>query len=299
MANYEREPTSIGLDSLDIYFKEVKSSDNLSYEQERDLTRRIRSGDESAREELVVKNLRFVISVAREYRNLGLPLEDLIGCGNLGLMNAIQGFDETKGFKFISYAVFWIRQAILQKLAEERTVRVPLNQIDLYLKIKKQRDEYAKDNNGEEISLEELAQKTGSTTAKIEYALKATRTNLSLDAQFDEDGERNLYNLLASSETSPEQAAYLSELKEKIRTALSQLEKNEAEVISLYFGLNEQGEEMIFINNQLDFFHKPRWHNPVLRKPFLFEKRKPLRKEKQRALAWKSLFRKKVREKTR
>ena len=244
MANYEREPTSIGLDSLDIYFKEVKSSDNLSYEQERDLTRRIRSGDESAREELVVKNLRFVISVARKYENLGLPLEDLIGCGNLGLMNAIQGFDETKGFKFISYAVFWIRQAILQKLAEERTVRVPLNQIDLYLKIKKQRDEYAKDNNGEEISLEELAQKTGSTTAKIEYALKATRTNLSLDAQFDEDGERNLYNLLASSETSPEQAAYLSELKEKVRRALSQLEQNEAEVISLYFGLNEQGEEM-------------------------------------------------------
>ncbi|HLC63303.1 MAG TPA: sigma-70 family RNA polymerase sigma factor [Candidatus Nanoarchaeia archaeon] len=244
MANYEREPTSIGLDSLDIYFKEVKSSDNLSYEQERDLTRRIRSGDESAREELVVKNLRFVISVAREYRNLGLPLEDLIGCGNLGLMNAIQGFDETKGFKFISYAVFWIRQAILQKLAEERTVRVPLNQIDLYLKIKKQRDEYAKDNNGEEISLEELAQKTGSTTAKIEYALKATRTNLSLDAQFDEDGERNLYNLLASSETSPEQAAYLSELKEKVRRALSQLEQNEAEVISLYFGL-EDGRDRI------------------------------------------------------
>lgn len=244
MANYEREPTSIGLDSLDIYFKEVKSSDNLSYEQERDLTRRIRSGDESAREELVVKNLRFVISVAREYRNLGLPLEDLIGCGNLGLMNAIQGFDETKGFKFISYAVFWIRQAILQKLAEERTVRVPLNQIDLYLKIKKQRDEYTKNNNGEEISLEELAQKTGSTTAKIEYALKATRTNLSLDAQFDEDGERNLYNLLASSETSPEQAAYLSELKEKVRRALSQLEQNEAEVISLYFGL-EDGRDRI------------------------------------------------------
>ena len=244
MANYEREPTSIGLDSLDIYFKEVKSSDNLSYEQERDLTRRIRSGDESAREELVVKNLRFVISVAREYRNLGLPLEDLIGCGNLGLMNAIQGFDETKGFKFISYAVFWIRQAILQKLAEERNVRVPLNQIDLYLKIKKQRDEYTKNNNGEEISLEELAQKTGSTTAKIEYALKATRTNLSLDAQFDEDGERNLYNLLASSETSPEQAAYLSELKEKVRRALSQLEQNEAEVISLYFGL-EDGRDRI------------------------------------------------------
>ncbi len=229
-------------DSLGSYLTEIASSKPLPAAEEVDLARRIKQGDEGARNKLVEANLRFVVSVAKEYQNRGVPLADLISAGNMGLITAAERFDEEKGFKFISYAVWWIRQGILQTLAEQsRTVRLPLNKIGLLYKISKAsrmlQQERADDPNPEEIA-EELEV----SVDEVKETLLCGRSVRSLDATFREEEDHSLLDVLPDDrQESPEIQVMRGCLRGQIDTVLGSLVGREAEIIRLYFGLG--GEE--------------------------------------------------------
>jgi len=229
-------------DSLGSYLAEIANSKPLSAADEVELARRIKQGDEEARNRLVEANLRFVVSVAKEYQNRGVPLADLISAGNMGLITAAERFDEDKGFKFISYAVWWIRQAILQTLAEQsRTVRLPLNKIGLLYKISKAsrllQQERADDPNPEEIA-EQLAV----PVEEVKETLMCGRSVRSLDATFREEEDHSLLDVLPDDrQESPENQVMRGCLRGQIDTALRSLVGREAEILRLYFGLD--GEE--------------------------------------------------------
>lgn len=229
-------------DSLGSYLNEISSSKPLSAADEVVLARRIKAGDDDARNRLVEANLRFVVSVAKEYQNRGVPLADLISAGNMGLITAAERFDEDKGFKFISYAVWWIRQAILQTLAEQsRTVRLPLNKIGLLYKISKAsrllQQERADDPNPEEI-----AQQLEVSVDEVKETMLCGRSVRSLDAKFREEEDQSLLDVLADDrQESPENEVMRGCLRGQIDSALGSLVGREAEIIRLYFGLD--GEE--------------------------------------------------------
>ncbi|MCS6822615.1 MAG: sigma-70 family RNA polymerase sigma factor [Microscillaceae bacterium] len=225
--------------SLDKYLQEIGKVDLLTPDEEVELAKRIREGDQVALEKLTKANLRFVVSVAKQYQNQGLSLGDLINEGNLGLIKAAQRFDETRGFKFISYAVWWIRQSILQALAEQsRIVRLPLNRVGSLNKISKTFSDLEQKFE-REPSPEELAEVLDLPPAEVVDTLKISGRHVSVDAPFVQGEENSLLDVLENdSEETPDASLMNDSLCREVQRALSTLSAREADVISLYFGLN-------------------------------------------------------------
>ncbi|WP_435354927.1 sigma-70 family RNA polymerase sigma factor [Emticicia sp. SJ17W-69] len=225
--------------SLDKYLQEIGKVDLLTPDEEVILAQKIRDGDQLSLERLTKANLRFVVSVAKQYQNQGLSLGDLINEGNLGLIKAAQRFDETRGFKFISYAVWWIRQSILQALAEQsRIVRLPLNRVGSLNKISKTFSDLEQKFE-REPSPEELAEVLEITAAEVIDTLKISGRHVSVDAPFVQGEENSLLDVLENdSEIKPDQGLIDDSLRREVMRALSTLTQREAEVITYYFGLN-------------------------------------------------------------
>jgi len=225
--------------SLDKYLQEIGKVDLLTPDEEVELAKRIKEGDQIALEKLTKANLRFVVSVAKQYQNQGLSLGDLINEGNLGLIKAAQRFDETRGFKFISYAVWWIRQSILQALAEQsRIVRLPLNRVGSLNKISKTFSELEQKFE-REPSPEELAEVLEVTTAEVVDTMKISGRHVSMDAPFVQGEENSLLDVLENDgEETPDQGLMTDSLRREVQRALSTLTQRESDVITLYFGLN-------------------------------------------------------------
>ena len=227
--------------SLDRYLQEIGEVSLLTPEQEIELARRIKKNDQIALEKLTKANLRFVVSVAKQYQNQGLSLGDLINEGNLGLIKAAKRFDETRGFKFISYAVWWIRQSILQALAEQsRVVRLPLNRVGALNKIGKAfsnlEQEYER-----EPSANEIAEELEMTPYEVSDTLKISGKHLSLDAPFNQGDDNRLLDVIQDDHQPPPDDLLLNEsLRIEVKRALTTLSGREAEVIKLYFGLDRE-----------------------------------------------------------
>jgi len=228
-------------DSLDRYLREINAIPLLAPNEEVDLARRIHHGDHQALEKLTRANLRFVVSVAKQYQNQGLSLADVINEGNLGLMKAATRFDESRGFKFISYAVWWIRQSILQALAEQsRIVRIPLNRIGVICKIEKTLSELAQSFEREPTE-QELAQVLHISPIEIEDLLQNSGKHISLDTPLDEEEDSRLIDVLEAQDAPGPDARLLDEsLEKEIEHSLRTLEPREAQVIRLYFGLGTE-----------------------------------------------------------
>jgi len=227
--------------SLDKYLQEIGRVDLITADDEVELAQKIRAGDQFALEKLTKANLRFVVSVAKQYQNQGLTLPDLINEGNLGLIKAAQRFDETRGFKFISYAVWWIRQSILQALAEQsRIVRLPLNKIGSLNKINKMYA-FLEQANERPPSIEEIAKELDMTVNDVRESLKNSGRHLSMDAPLVEGEDSNLYDVLRSGESpNPDKDLILDSLRTEIERALETLTPREADVVRLYFGLTNE-----------------------------------------------------------
>jgi len=227
--------------SLDKYLQEIGKVDLITADEEVELAQRIKAGDNRALEKLTKANLRFVVSVAKQYQNQGLTLPDLINEGNLGLIKAAQRFDETRGFKFISYAVWWIRQSILQALAEQsRIVRLPLNKIGSINKINKMYA-YLEQANERPPSPEEIAKELDMTISDVKESLKNSGRHVSMDAPLVEGEDSNLYDVLRSGESpNPDKSLIHDSLRTEIERALDTLTPREGDVIRLYFGLGGQ-----------------------------------------------------------
>jgi RNA polymerase primary sigma factor len=223
--------------SLDKYLHEIGKVDLITAEEEVILAQKIREGDQAALERLTKTNLRFVVSVAKQYQNQGLTLGDLINEGNLGLIKAAKRFDETKGFKFISYAVWWIRQSILQAIAEQsRIVRLPLNQVGSLSKISKAFSKLEQEYE-REPSPEELADILETTVDKISDTLSNSGRHVSMDAPFVQGEENTLLDVLDNKEPNTDSMLIDESLAEEIRRSLSSLTEREREIIVLFFGL--------------------------------------------------------------
>lgn len=228
-------------DSLDMYLQEIGREELISVEEEVDLAQRIRKGDTKALDRLVRANLRFVVSVAKQYQNQGLSLPDLINEGNLGLIKAAEKFDETRGFKFISYAVWWIRQSILQALAEQsRIVRLPLNQVGSLNKITKALSKFEQDNE-RRPSPDELAESLDIPVDKVIDSLKVSGRHISVDAPFVEGEDNSLLDVLVNNDSPMADRTLFNEsLSKEIDRALSTLSPREKEIIEMFFGINCQ-----------------------------------------------------------
>ena len=226
--------------SLDKYLQEIGKVDLITADEEVELAQRIKAGDQRALEKLTKANLRFVVSVAKQYQNQGLTLPDLINEGNLGLIKAAKRFDETRGFKFISYAVWWIRQSILQALAEQsRIVRLPLNKIGSINKINKMYA-FLEQENERPPSAEEIAKKLDMTVNDVKESMKNSGRHVSMDAPLIEGEDSNLYDVLNSGESpNPDKKLLHESLRIEINRALETLTPREADVVKLYFGLGE------------------------------------------------------------
>lgn len=230
-------------ESLDKYLQEISKFELITAEEEVELAQRVRDGDELALQRLTKANLRFVISVSKQYQNQGLSLPDLINEGNLGLIKAAQRFDETRGFKFISYAVWWIRQSILQAIAEHaRIVRLPLNKIGSINKVNKAfsrlEQEYERNPSNHEIA-EELE----TTVADVKKSFSISGRHVSMDAPLskNDDSSNDMYEVFISDNgTSPDDEILAESLKEEIERSLSTLSVREAEVIKLYYGIDQR-----------------------------------------------------------
>jgi RNA polymerase primary sigma factor len=227
--------------SLDKYLQEIGKVDLITADEEVELAQRIKTGDQTALEKLTKANLRFVVSVAKQYQNQGLTLPDLINEGNLGLIKAAQRFDETRGFKFISYAVWWIRQSILQALAEQsRIVRLPLNKIGSINKINKT-FAFLEQAHERIPSAEEIAKELDMTVEDVKQSLKNSGRHVSMDAPLIDGEDSNLYDVLRSGESpNPDKELLHESLRTEIERALETLTPREADVIRLYFGLAGQ-----------------------------------------------------------
>tara|TARA_B100001057_G_scaffold104123_1_gene101555 strand:+ start:2633 stop:3496 length:864 start_codon:yes stop_codon:yes gene_type:complete len=227
--------------SLDKYLQEIGKVDLITAEEEVELAQKIRAGDEFALDKLTKANLRFVVSVAKQYQNQGLTLPDLINEGNLGLIKAARRFDETRGFKFISYAVWWIRQSILQALAEQsRIVRLPLNKIGSINKINKMYA-FLEQANERVPSAEEIAKELDMTISDVKESMKNSGRHVSMDAPLVEGEDSNLYDVLRSGESpNPDKNLLQESLRTEIGRSLETLTPREADVVRLYFGLGEK-----------------------------------------------------------
>ena len=226
--------------SLDKYLQEIGHEEMISVEEEVALAQRIKEGDQEALEKLTKANLRFVVSVAKQYQNQGLSLPDLINEGNLGLIKAAQKFDETRGFKFISYAVWWIRQSILQAIAEQsRLVRMPLNQVGSANKINKMLNRFEQKNE-RRPSLEEIAEEIDLPEEKIIDAMKVSTRHVSMDAPISDDADNRLLDILPNNNAPATDSELVQEsLKEEIGRTLQTLGERERSVIEAFFGINQ------------------------------------------------------------
>jgi RNA polymerase primary sigma factor len=224
--------------SLDKYLQEIGREDLITVEEEVELAQRIRSGDRLALEKLTRANLRFVVSVAKQYQNQGLSLPDLINEGNLGLIKAAEKFDETRGFKFISYAVWWIRQSILQALAEQsRIVRLPLNQVGSLNKINKAFSKFEQENE-RRPSPEELAEELDLPVDKIADTMKVSGRHISVDAPFVEGEDNSLLDVMINDDSPNADRVLINEsLSKEIERALSTLTEREHEIVKKFFGI--------------------------------------------------------------
>ena len=230
-------------ESLEKYLQEIGKEDMISVEEEVELAQRIRKGDRKALERLTRANLRFVVSVAKQYQNQGLSLPDLINEGNLGLIKAAEKFDETRGFKFISYAVWWIRQSILQAIAEQsRIVRLPLNQVGSVNKINRMLSKFEQENE-RRPSIEEISQETNLPEEKVDEAMSANTRHVSVDAPFSEGDEGSLLDVLIN-ESSPmaDRQLVVESLQAEIKQALRILNERARNVVEAFFGID--GPEM-------------------------------------------------------
>lgn len=225
---------------LDLYLREIGETPLISSKEEVELAKRIRQGDDQALEKLTKANLRFVVSVAKQYQNQGLSLSDLINEGNIGLIKAAKRFDETRGFKFISYAVWWIRQAILQSLAEQsRIVRLPLNRVGTLHKIGKISNSLEQEY-GRAPSPDEIARELELSEAEVSDTLKISNSHLSLDAPFSVSEDNSLIDVLEDEfQPAPDRDLLEESLRIEIERALDSLAPREAEVVNLYFGLHQ------------------------------------------------------------
>lgn len=225
--------------SLDKYLHEIGKVELVTAEEEVELSRKIHMGDSAALNKLIKANLRFVVSVSKQYQNQGLSLPDLINEGNLGLIKAAQRFDETRGFKFISYAVWWIRQSILQALAEQaRIVRLPLNKIGSINKINKTFSELEQKFE-REPSVLELSQALELAPEDIKEALLSSGRHISMDAPISQDEDGSMYDVILNNETpSPDRGLLNDSLRREIERALSTLTYREANIIRFFYGLN-------------------------------------------------------------
>ena len=224
--------------SLDKYLHEIGRVDLITAEEEVELAKRIKKGDKAALERMIKANLRFVVSVAKQYQNQGLSLPDLINEGNLGLIKAAQRYDDTRGFKFISYGVWWIRQAILQALAEQaRIVRLPLNKIGTITRINKTFVKLEQEFQREPTA-DEVAYLLETSTDVVEDALKVSYHHISMDSPVHTDEVTNLYDLILNEDSpSPDHRLMESSLKKEIDRSLSTLDEREADVIRYFYGL--------------------------------------------------------------
>lgn len=241
MVRITKQYTNRESQSLDKYLQEIGKVDLITAEEEIELAQRIKKGDQKALEKLVKANLRFVVSVAKQYQNQGLSLGDLINEGNLGLIKAAKRFDETRGFKFISYALWWIRQSILQALAEQsRIVRLPLNRVGALNKIGKAFSNLEQEFE-REPSAEELSEELNIPVNEISDTLKISGRHVSVDAPFAPGEENRLLDVITNDQQpAPDHGLMKESLKMEIERALSTLTEREAEVIRLYFGLNHE-----------------------------------------------------------
>ncbi len=227
--------------SLDKYLQEIGREELISVEEEVELAQRIKKGDQIALEKLTRANLRFVVSVAKQYQNQGLSLPDLINEGNLGLIKAAEKFDETRGFKFISYAVWWIRQSILQALAEQsRIVRLPLNQVGSLNKINKAYSKFEQENE-RKPSPEELADKLELPAEKVADTMRVSGRHISVDAPFVEGEDNSLLDVLVNGDSPNADKTLINEsLAREIERALATLTERESDIIKLFFGIGCQ-----------------------------------------------------------
>jgi len=236
-----RSITSRDTASLDKYLQEIGREELLSVDEEVELAQRIRQGDNKALNRLVCANLRFVVSVAKQYQNQGLSLPDLINEGNVGLIKAAQKFDETRGFKFISYAVWWIRQSILQALAEQsRIVRLPLNQVGSLNKINKAISKFEQDNQ-RRPSAEELSKMLDIDVEKISESVSVNGRHTSLDAPFSDSEDNSLMDVLTDADAPNTDSSLNQEsLSVEVDRALSQLSPRERDILKMFFGIGCQ-----------------------------------------------------------
>jgi RNA polymerase primary sigma factor len=227
--------------SLDKYLQEIGKEELITVEEEVELAQRIKKGDQAALEKLTRANLRFVVSVAKQYQNQGLSLPDLINEGNLGLIKAAEKFDETRGFKFISYAVWWIRQSILQALAEQsRIVRLPLNQVGSLNKINKAFSKFEQEHE-RKPSPEELAKELDLPADKVADTLRVSGRHVSVDAPFVDGEDNSLLDVLVNNDSPNADRSLIDEsLAREIDRALATLTEREADIIRMFFGIGCQ-----------------------------------------------------------
>jgi RNA polymerase primary sigma factor len=227
-------------EALDKYLQEIGKEEMISVEEEVELAQRIRKGDRKALERLTKANLRFVVSVAKQYQNQGLSLPDLINEGNLGLIKAAEKFDETRGFKFISYAVWWIRQSILQAIAEQsRIVRLPLNQVGSVNKINKVLSKFEQENE-RRPSVEEISEKLDIPEDKVDEAMSVNSRHVSVDAPFVDGEDNSLLDVLVNDDAPmADKTLVMESLKAEINNALKTLNERERNVIEAFYGINQ------------------------------------------------------------
>lgn len=237
--------------SLEKYLQEIGREELVTVEEEVELAQRIRKGDRKALERLTKANLRFVVSVAKQYQNQGLSLPDLINEGNVGLIKAAEKFDETRGFKFISYAVWWIRQSILQAIAEQsRIVRLPLNQVGSVNKINKMVNKFEQENE-RRPSLEEISERVDMPEDKVGDAMKVNSRHVSVDSPFAEGEDTNLLDVLVNHDSpSADTTLVLESLRAEINNALKTLNERERCVIEAFFGINQPEMTLEEIGNK-------------------------------------------------
>ena len=270
--------------TLRLYFDDIAESTPLSREREVEIADKIKNGDMRARDEMIRANLRFVVDVAKKYQNRGLSLSDLISAGNLGLITAADRFDGTKGYKFISYAVWWIRQSILQTLAEHvRTVRLPLNKVSLLKDISKASRKLGQDR-ATEPAIEEIAAELEVPAEEVLETILSARAVCSLDESFTDDDERSLLNTLPDDTTETPAADVLREsARVQLESALSTLEERELRIIRLYFGLD--GNEALTLEEIGDMMNLTRERIRQLKERALSKLRHPSRHQALKTLA--------------
>ena len=227
-------------ESLEKYLQEIGREELLSGDEEVELAQRIRKGDQKALERLTKANLRFVVSVAKQYQNQGLSLSDLINEGNMGLIKAAEKFDETRGFKFISYAVWWIRQSILQAIAEQsRIVRLPLNQVGSMNKINHMLNKFEQENE-RRPSINEISEQTDLPLDKVDEAIQANTRHVSVDAPFIDGEDNSLLDILVNSDAPmADRQLQLESLRDEIRHLLKTLNERERCVITAFYGIGQ------------------------------------------------------------